>query len=80
MREMYNKVFHDMLKDELGKYGLDKSELRELVLAWIMAKSCWQMVSNPPWRNIPQGSVLFPVLYDLDEDIESVLSKFANNT
>lgn len=33
MRKMYNKVFHDMLKDELGKYGLDKNELRELVLA-----------------------------------------------
>lgn len=30
---MYNKVFHDMLKDEFGKYGLDKNELRELVLA-----------------------------------------------
>lgn len=32
MRKMYNKVFHDMLKDEMEKYGLDKNELRGLAL------------------------------------------------
>ena len=31
---MYNKVFHDMLKDEMEKYGLDKNELRGLALVW----------------------------------------------
>ena len=32
VRKMYNKVFHDMLKDEMEKYGLDKNELRGLAL------------------------------------------------
>lgn len=32
MRKTYDKVFHDMLKDELEKHGLDKNELRGLVL------------------------------------------------
>lgn len=32
MRKIYNKVFHDMFKDELEKHGVDKNELRGLVL------------------------------------------------
>ena len=32
MRKMYNKVFHDMLRDEMEIYGLDKNELRGLAL------------------------------------------------
>lgn len=40
MRKMCNKLFHDMLKNELETYWLDKNKLRGLILAAIMAKSC----------------------------------------
>lgn len=86
---MYNKVFHDTLKAQLENYGLGKNELRELVLVWIMAKSRYQMVLNPPWKKLigwiyPQvlsfsQSYMVYFMNDLGKDIKSMLSKFANN-
>ena len=90
LAKAFDKVPHKRLLEKLRKHGIG-GKLLNVIGNWLSNRkqrvcikgrwSSWMSV----WSGVPQGSVLGPLLFlifinDLDEDINSNILKFADDT
>ncbi|KAF7249939.1 RNA-directed DNA polymerase from mobile element jockey [Varanus komodoensis] len=86
----FDKVPHDILVGKLKSFGIDQSTVR-WIRAWLSDRKQRATVSGessgwwPVTSGVPQGSVLRLILFilfinDMEEGVNSLLIKFADNT